>query len=169
MYYSLCITSILTESVTILISLLNQKSCLSYTTIYYIVNNNLIGSRPPRVKELRKNVIKRKKKAKFELPHIDTVKSLPSIRHERRISPDFVPIFDINEIPVTSPPEVKTTTTAAPPPRPRVSSLPLRMQPRGEGQQALKNTKEIFLCICYYIFLIWLTFESGVSVARTLF
>ena len=102
-----------------------------------LVNTNLISARPPRVKESR-NIIKRKKKAQFELPHFDTVKSLPSIRHERRISPDFVPIFDINELTQenASPPEVQTTTTAEPPLTarpPRVSSLPLRIQPRGEG------------------------------------
>ena len=113
------------------------------------MNTNLIGSRPPRVKETRNskhNIIKRKKKAQFSLPNIDTVKSLPSIRHERRISPDFVPIFDINQL---TPPEVtaevRTTTTNSPPlptPRPRVSSLPLRIQPRGEGQAFLRIAKE---------------------------
>ena len=104
-----------------------------------VVNTNLISARPPRVKESR-NIIKRKKKAEFELPAFDTVKSLPSIRHERRISPDFVPIFDINELtqenasPTSLLPEVQTTTTVEPlTARPRVSSLPLRLQPRGEG------------------------------------
>ena len=103
------------------------------------MNTNLISARPPRVKESR-NIIKRKKKAEFELPAFDTVKSLPSIRHERRISPDFVPIFDINELtqenasPTSLLPEVQTTTTVEPlTARPRVSSLPLRLQPRGEG------------------------------------
>ena len=117
---------------------------------------------------LRKNIIKRKKKAKFALPEIDTVKSLPSIRHERRIAPDFVPIFDINELTPTSSsrgtspsfPDVRTPTTTATPtritprpplptsprprtpsrPTPRVSSLPLRkIQPRGEGQHNILN------------------------------
>ena len=104
-----------------------------------VVNTNLISARPPRVKESR-NIIKRKKKAEFELPAFDTVKSLPSIRHERRISPDFVPIFDINELtqenasPTSLLPEVQITTTVEPlTARPRVSSLPLRLQPRGEG------------------------------------
>ena len=128
------------------------------------VNNNLIEPQrnfKPRLR--RKNIIKRKKKAQFALPEIDTVKSLPSIRYERRIAPDFVPIFDINELTPTSSsgstssfPDVRTPTTTATPtritprpplptsprprtpsrPTPRVSSLPLRkIQPRGEGQQ----------------------------------
>ena len=121
------------------------------------MNNNLIESQrnfKPRLR--RKNIIKRKKKAQFALPEIDTVKSLPSIRHERRIAPDFVPIFDINELTPTSSsgstsssssfPDVRTPTTTATPtritprpplptsprprtpsrPTPRVSSLPLR-------------------------------------------
>ena len=125
-------------------------------------NNNFKTSNHHR--QLRKkNIIKRKKKAQFALPEIDTVKSLPSIRHERRIAPDFVPIFDINELTPTSSsgstssfPDVRTPTTTATPtritprpplptsprprtpsrPTPRVSSLPLRkIQPRGEGQQ----------------------------------
>ena len=66
-------------------------------------NNNFKTSNHHR--QLRKkNIIKRKKKAQFALPEIDTVKSLPSIRHERRIAPDFVPIFDINEINNLTPP-----------------------------------------------------------------
>ena len=74
------------------------------------MNNNLIDQSHPKIRKnfkptsrlRKKNIIKRKKKAQFALPEIDTVKSLPSIRHERRIAPDFVPIFDINELTPTS-------------------------------------------------------------------
>jgi len=89
------------------------------------------------------------------LPEIDTVKSLPSIRHERRIAPDFVPIFDINDLtPPTSKssrgsassfsPDVQITPTTTatstritprPPPLPTTSSssrprTPSRQTPR---------------------------------------
>ena len=96
-----------------------------------------------------RKLIKRKKKAQFELPKPPTVvKSLPTVvnnlptfaseskRLQRRISPDFVPIFDINE--VTSPEiqsSTSTTERSKKSPSPRVSSLPrqARIQPRGEG------------------------------------
>ena len=53
----------------------------------------------------RKLLVKKKKKAKFELPHPNVVKSLPRAttssnpkRLQRRISSDFVPIFDLGDI-----------------------------------------------------------------------
>jgi len=107
----------------------------------------------------RKRFVKKKKKAKFELPHPNVVKSLPrattssnSKRLQRRISADFVPIFDVGDIPRDNTdlntnqltPETKTRTAFSRKARqkikstlPKVSSLPrtrtARIQPRGEG------------------------------------
>ena len=79
--------------------------------------------------------MKKKKKAPFELPKATVVKSLPSKRLQKRISPDFVPIFDETLVLGN---EVQTTPNVVvkePQRRPVVSSLPrkARIQPRGEG------------------------------------
>ena len=107
--------------------------------------------------EIQRKLVKKKKKAKFELPHPNVVKSLPratsssnSKRLQRRISADFVPIFADNIDDVTTnqltPETTKTSTTSLKPTKkknnslhPKVSSLPrkrtgaARIQPRGEG------------------------------------
>ena len=101
--------------------------------------DNLIQSEPPEKKlrstkslpqddaitidqEIQRKLVKKKKKAKFELPHPNVVKSLPratassnSKRLQRRISADFVPIFadniDVNTNQLT-PETTKTSTTS---------------------------------------------------------
>lgn len=81
-------------------------------------------------------MVKKKKKALFELPTDQDIRSLPSERHERRISPDFVPIFDdVNVLTHQGILTPETTTTTI---TPVVKSLPpirrkFDIQPRGEG------------------------------------
>ena len=91
------------------------------------------------IKTDQRKLIKRKKKADFELPTPNVVKTLPSLeskRLQKRISPDFVPIFDINDIPKENTDIEKTTEIPVSFLTPtRVKSLPrkARLQPRGEG------------------------------------
>jgi hypothetical protein len=121
------------------------------TIFIKIVDNIDVPPPPPSVtrpKTLKTNpnkkLIKRKKKADFNLPspsinHEIIIKSLPQSRRlSRRISNDFVPIFDVpHEEDLLTPKSRSTTTTTTSAPRPaRVSSLPVRnslIQPRGEG------------------------------------
>merc|ERR1711981_1098970 len=124
--------------------------------------DNLIQSEPPEKKlrstkslpqddaitidqEIQRKLVKKKKKAKFELPHPNVVKSLPratsssnSKRLQRRISADFVPIFedviDVNTNQLT-PETTKTSKTSFKTKKisslhPKVSSLPRKRTAR---------------------------------------
>ena len=100
-------------------------------------------------KEGRKLKFVKKTKAEFTLPKATF--STPSSRFQRRISPDFVPIFDEEPTPNLTPniePVVKSLPRKV---VPRVSQLPRnpripRIQPRGEGfrtRYVRQNTNQI--------------------------